>query len=458
MEKRYTDAELREILGAGLDVSPLIERKIQEAYDEIRGRVAGREDECKRHGREGGVVRRRAAAGFGAAAAVFLFTGLFCAANPSLARELPVVGGILEKLQGWFIYGGMPEEEIVPLAGGQTEEDAPKRSAADGDSAGGNGQETGTDGQDDGFSDSAPRYRAEDQGLAVTLTEYYASNQSVMIGVRVESEEPFPTFASMQDEPHRQILTVWTEESYDFRDAGDERISGGRQIEGRLVDAHTFEGVMRIDYDSIRLDSRKYEQAYAEGEAAAAARGETFEGIEVTEANRDDWFGQYEIPDAFRMELAITGFKGYVEGGDYKVAGRWQFAEPIEIKRSDDGSSLFRIDEANAAGWGLESVEISSGEVTVHIICPPEEAGWAAVLDGNGRPLESGVNADQFGAYGRDLSELTVYVCDFETWTDIKSEAYRAGGESGRMDEALYRQLLEERARYKKVIEIFLGE
>ena len=41
MERRYTDAELREILGADLAADPLVERKIQDAYDEIRGR-AGR--------------------------------------------------------------------------------------------------------------------------------------------------------------------------------------------------------------------------------------------------------------------------------------------------------------------------------------------------------------------------------------------------------------------------------
>ena len=373
---------------------------------------------------------------------------------------------MIGRLQGWFIYGGVPEEQIVPLEGEErtaeingddaADEDAPGQPTAGGDSADEDGQKTGATGKKAGqgeASDGTSRYRAEDQGLTVTLSEYYASNQSIMIGVRVESEEPFPAFASMQAEPHRQILTVWTEERYDFRDAGDEQINGVWQIEGRLADAHTFEGIMRIDYDSIRLDSRKYDQAYAEGEAEAAARGERFEGIEVTEANYDDWFEQYEIPEEFRMELAIIGFKGYVEGGDYKVTGRWKFTDPIEIKQNGEGTSELRIDETDAAGWGLESVEISPGEVTVHILCPPEEAGWAAVLDRNGRPLTSGVKADQFGAYGRDISALTVYVCDFETWTDIKSEAYRAGGESGGMDEALYRQLLEERARYKKVIE-----
>lgn len=472
MKRAYSDEELRQILGADLSDSRLIGQKIQSAYDEIRERA----DRQRQGVREGGNRRkdgagrgrlalRRAAAGFGVTAAVMALAVIFCAANPSLAEELPVVGGIFGKLRGLFVYSGIPEEEIVSLRGEETAVDTPESGengdTADGQDADGAQGQTGTaepgemgeDGLQDEKSESdRPQYQAADQGLTVTLAEYYASNQSIQIGVRVESETPFPEFAFMQDEPHRQILTVWTEERYSFRDAGDELVSGGRQIEGRLMNEHTFEGVMRIDYDSIRVDSRKYDRACEEGEAVAAARGETFEGITVTEENYDDWFGQYELPGNFRMELAITGFKGYVYSGNYKAAGRWEFTEPIEITRDVNGGSEICVDETNGAGWGLKSVEVSPGEVTVHVISPENESGWAVVLDKDGRPLVRGVNADQFGAYGRDLSELTVYVCDFETWTDLKSEAYRAGGESGEMDEALYRRLLEEQAQYRKVL------
>lgn len=441
----YTDAELRRLLGTELPGSPLIEGRIQAAYSEIRDRADRRSRRKKRGLEKGGgagSALRWMKAGL-SGAAVLMAAVIFWVSGSSMAEELPAGGGIFGKLWGLFTYGGVPEEETVSLQGAQTTE------TAVGEGAPGRQEAGGTDGQD---GDVLTQYQAADQGLTVTLSEYYASNQSILVGVRVESEKPFPEFAFMQNEPHRQILTAWTEERYSFRDAGDEQINGARQIEGRLVDDHTFEGVMRIDYDSIRVDSRKYDRAYEEGERAAKARGEAFAGVEVTEENYDDWFGQYELPGNFRMELAITKLKGYVSSGAYKAAGRWEFTEPIEITRDVKAGTEICVNETNEAGWGLASVEVSPGEVTVHVISPEMESGWAAVLDKDGRPLVRGVNADQFGAYGRNLSELTVYVCDFETWTDIKSEAYRAGGDSGGMDEALYRQLLEERAQYRKVL------
>ncbi len=445
MRRVYTDEELRRILGADLPDSRLIEQKIQSAYDEIRDRAAGQRRGGRKRRKDGrlkrGLAWRRAAGGFGAAAAVLALAVLFCVADPSLAEELPIVGSIFGKLQGLFHYSGIPEEEIVSWQGEETQADR----AEDGESSG------TVDGQDT-EGDDALRYQAADQGLTVTLMEYYASNQAVFVGMRIESETPFPAFAFMLAEPHRQILTVSTEERYSFRDAGDELVNGGRQIEGRLVDEYTFEGVMRIDYDSIKWDYRKYDQAYREGEAAAAVRGEPFAGIELTEENRADWLDEYEVPESFRMGLAIDRFEGYVQDGNYKVRGTWRFADDIEIRQSGKGASVLRIDEVNGEGWGLEYVELSPSELTVHVVCPEKEAAWPAVLDKDQRPLASGVNADQFSTYGHDISTVTVYVCDFETWTDIKSEAYRAGKEPGEMDEALYRRLLEERAKYKKVL------
>ena len=97
-------------------------------------------------------------------------------------------------------------------------------------------------------------------------------------------------------------------------------------------------------------------------------------------------------------------------------------------------------------------MEISPTEVTIHSIKPQESLSFATpiVLDKNNRPLVFDTNGNQFGTYGRDISVITVYVCDDEI--DLINQA--AYLPDGTLDEDLYAELLEEKAQYKKIIDI----
>lgn len=61
-----------------------------------------------------------------------------------------------------------------------------------------------------------------------------------------------------------------------------------------------------------------------------------------------------------------------------------------------------------------------------------------------------GTNGNQFGTYGRDISAITVYVCDNRI-NLIKIDAYLP---DGTLDEEVYAKLLNENAQYKKTIDI----
>ena len=63
----------------------------------------------------------------------------------------------------------------------------------------------------------ADNYQAQSQGITITFTEYYASNQAVFVGVRIENDEEFPEFATMGDGNY-QLIQVSTQEEYSFRD------------------------------------------------------------------------------------------------------------------------------------------------------------------------------------------------------------------------------------------------
>lgn len=213
----------------------------------------------------------------------------------------------------------------------------------------------------------------------------------------MENEEAFPEMAVMLAEPRNQLLQLVTAETYSFRDEGDQVVNGFRNLEGRMVDEHTFEGVMRIDYESIRKDLRKYNEAVDEwdnGEYEAANdKGEPY--VEIS----DDLIEEYEVPGSFQMQFEIHSIRIYTEEEKYIVRGSWIIPATLEIRQSTKDTATIWVNETNE--------------------------------------------------YGRDISVITVYVCD-DSIDLINQAAYLP---NGTLDEELYAELLEEKAQYKKLID-----
>lgn len=263
------------------------------------------------------------------------------------------------------------------------------------------------------------RYQASDQGITFTLTEYYASNQAVFIGVRIENEEPFPEMANFGGRDGYQLLQLMTTEMYSFRDEGNEVVTGGRNVEGKLEDEHTFVGIMRIDYDSIRIDDRKYIAAYEEAEA----KGEPLPWIDAE--TYDLYIDQYEVPDSFQMQLQIDSVRAYpdTEGqdglDDYRIKGTWTIPNTLDIQQSAQGSTTIWINETNAEGIGLEYIEISPIELALHPIENGDRLCIAVAFDKDGKWLQNGsTNFYELAIQGHDISVITVYVCDYDEYMD----------------------------------------
>ena len=420
MGQTYTDADIRRILGADVSGSDIVDRRIREAYQRVR-----------RIGRNR-AVRRKAVHGFLGAAAAVMLAVTFCVANPSVASQLPGAGSLFVRLQGIFRFSGIPEDETVyPYETAEQADDTDTAKRTDRTDDAGIAENLGT---------------ATDQGVTVTVTEYYASNQSISIGVRIGSADAFPKLAVTQAQQGNQLLQLLTEETYSFREAGDETVKGSRNLEGYLEDEHTFVGVMRIDYTSIKKDLRAYDAAIAECDAG----GEPYPENGALEA----LIGEYEMPDHFQMQLGITGIRGYGYKDDseavqtFRIDGRWNMPSAWDVRCSDAGTERIRIEEKNEKGYGIDFIEVSPIEVTVHAY-DTGNADCVAVLDRNGRPLAMG-ESGQFSAYARDISRITVYICDFDTWVDLKGEAWR---KNKTLDEQLYAQLLEANALYKKTVD-----
>lgn len=225
--------------------SPLIDRKIEEAYGIIRERS----EKKKRQSRKRKFVQT------GAAAAAIVVAIGFCAANPVLAKELPLIGSVIERVQELLGFQEIPTGEIVTLVPtGQGTYNAGEREEAGDNNTGATGiQSTETSVE----ATEPAQYQVSDQGYTITLTDYYATNQAIFLGVKMESEEGFPEMSA--DSDGKSQIMIATLEEYSFR-SGDP-VHGGRALVGQIVDGHTFLGLIRIDYKSIQTgDQGYYEQ------------------------------------------------------------------------------------------------------------------------------------------------------------------------------------------------------
>ena len=447
MRKHFSEDDLRAVLGADLGESDIIDTRIEEAYIMIRnsGNRRGKENRKRKSLWRGIVI------GGSSMAAALTLTFTLCAMNPVMAKEIPILGGIFEKVADIFSFGKLPEDETTQLYTVEGEDIA----------------ETGEKKEE--------LYQKSDGGITVTLTEEYATNQAIFLGIRVENEQEFPEIVVFAD--GTQQLRFETDERYSFRRQGDELVGGVRDVQGTFEDAHTFIGIMRIDYSEINIDGSKYDEALRQAEA----RGE--DAPMLTDANYYEYMELYEVPETFTLNLEITRLIGYLanptrpeyerksaeeleamsdeeweaymatmpeEWNSYPNKyehwyqdGSWKF--DLDIAQNKENTKIISVNETNEAGIGLESLEISPVEMTINTIAPPDRYVYGVVLDADGKVLECGSgNTTELAVSGHDISKVYVYVCDETEYLDsLKGYAVSEN----------FQEILEEKALFKKEID-----
>ncbi len=444
------ESELRRILGADLEPSEIIDAKVEEAYRMIRNASAGKggtksPDKLNRI--------KKIGVGIGSAAAVFALMVTFCVMNPVLASGIPVLGGIFSRIADIFSFGQLPGEDTVVLY--QEDGDVSKN--------------------EEGVRDTTV-YQKTSGDITITLTEEYATNQAVYIGVNVRNAQAFPEMALFTD--GTQCLSLKTVEQYSFR---SDTIQSLRLIEGKFVDAQTFEGILRIDYSEINKDERKYIQAYEEAIAAG-------EELLLTSENYAQYVDEYEIPQTFTMKLDISNIVGDLaqplpfpsegqksgeeldnmsdeewqaymktlpqECFDYpnKYENWWQegsWSYDLTITQKDSASRVIEVNQTNEAGIGVRSIELSAVEMTLNTT--EGEDIIAVALDANGNKIESSgySSSNTLAIAGHDISKVYIYICDYDAYMD---EIKRYGIPGNDLDRS-FQEVLEERALFKTVVE-----
>ena len=347
-----------------------------------------------------------------AAAAVFLTTIILCVADPVMAAKLPVIGKIFTVMQGHFGFGKLPEEGTVVLT--------PEPDTSESDTLESGTPDSGntvsknrvsesdalvSDQENTRLQESASPYQASGDGVTLSIEEYYASNQAIFLGIRMVTEEV------LTDDLADKMLFL-TNENYSFRK--DDPNQGAWSYEYQRIDEHTFFGILRIDYDSIRRDT-------------------------------------HDIPEEFTMDIEFQKLWIYhtsTDAGQTKqtIKGSW-LIKNIPIRQSADGMQTIVVNDVNEAGFGVSHIELSPVELTIYPIEPADQLTFAVVLDKDGQILRfGGDNAYQLAVDGHDISEITVYICNYDEYMDVIKEYTLAD------DAMALKKILEEQCLYQKTI------
>lgn len=390
-----SDKLFYDILGTELEDSSVIDAKMKEAYEIIRAKNKAADTKAFM---KKTTIWRKAAITLGSLAAVLCITFIFCVMNPVMAREIPILGNIFARIADVYGFGKLPEESTVELS---SEENATELFSGEG-------------------------LVSTDGGITISITEEYVSNQAVYIGVKVENVQAFPEMvATIED--GQQFIKARTLEDYSFA-PGQRRAR--RYIEGKFVDEYTFIGAVRIDYGDIRgymeesgIDTDIPESFTMEMEIVEIAS--TLKDPEIPEEFQisDDEYGQMTEEQQTAYLNSIPKAWYGIEYESWHQEGVWDFTIPIT--QTDDNSRTIEVKQYNSDGIGVESIELSSMEMSVNTVISEDVSLYTVVFDADGKEIEykNGSNAGSaLLIEGHDISTVSVYMCDLDGYFGLMEE------------------------------------
>ena len=231
------EKEIQRELKREVEIPEAVKNKAQEAYDMIKNNEIHQEKKEKNPYRWMSIAAKTA----GATAAVLAVGFVVCAANPVMARELPIVGGIFAELQDKVSFFGNFADRAETLEEAETKEKASEVSET-------------VDAKKPGTTEGA--YTKTSDGLTIRFSEVYADSQAIYLTMEAKSEEPFPDTMMSQDENGEMpVLSMNYTRDYDFLKELPEgyeypEILKGAdfaQLEGKYLDENTYACILRID-------------------------------------------------------------------------------------------------------------------------------------------------------------------------------------------------------------------
>lgn len=490
MTLHNNEKNLREELNKEIEIPVIVHEKINNAYRMIEEHKVVQKTPQKEHFR----WMRTGAKIAGSMAAVMAVGFVFCAANPVMAKELPLVGGLFEKLQDNVSFFGNFADKATPLEEPSTDETSAP-----------------ADPEETSDAPLETLYTKTEDGLTISFSEIYANDQAVYLSMQAVSEEPFPD--TMMDQNGKPVISMMADVSYSFLTGDQTELNPGIQYmnpEGKFLDDHTYACILRLN--TKLEDTTEYHKKYEEmvqnildemGISHEDMNDETEEGYALLEEFNDkvseqggalysEYVKPVALPETYDLHLSISEFTGtkkdpeYWDHGyseeelenmsdeefqevmnqmpaeyaqhpneheNYWFEGEWSFDIPVTIDHSL--TKTIEINETNENGIGLASVVKTPYELTVN---PLYEEGsnsdcFIVTLDADGNMMpyvESDGSVNNYAIQDHNISSIDVYLVDYIQYMDeLKVQYY-----NDNLDNAQWKALLDANAKYHKTVNL----
>ncbi len=476
-----------------VEIPDEVQTKVQEAYRMIENHEILQEKREKRSYDRLSVMAKAA----GSVAAVLFVGFVVCVANPVMARELPVVGGLFAVLQDKVSFFGNFADKAEPLVEPETTEEA---------------KDT-----DDGA------YVKTKDGLTIRFAEVYANSQKIYLTMEVKSEEPFPDTMMMKTEQNSQLPVFYMNytRDYSFLSELPEEYQYPEALksadiaypEGEFLDENTYACIWSIDLEHDMQDTSEYDRKYDEmtqgvldemgvtnddlddeTEEGYALLSEFIDKVSERGGSLRSEIKQIPVPETFTLSLNIEKFVGakanpeYWDNGyseeelsamsdkewrevmnqvpeEYRThpnkhenfwyEGGWEFEIPITI--DDSQTEILEINETNDKGVGLKSIMKTPYEITIEELYEEgsDADSFLVALDANGNKLPNAAlvgNTNNFMIQDRDISTVDIYILDYIQYMDELKGEDKYNNNENKPEEEKWSTLLEKNAKYHKTI------
>lgn len=447
---RETDDYLFESMQEEIILPEIVKEKMQTAYTFVQKDSSAKSRKTKR-------IRKMLVSSISIAAAVLVFC-VVCTTNTAFASKIPLIGRVFVELGESLGFSGNYEEYAKPLDG-TTDIEKTVTTA-----------NTGTTGEDSAFSKTR-------NGMTITLSEVYCNETALYLSIVLESEEAFQENV-VTDAPSinlygNTIQTVFLQEAWHNPDS---------YLDGRMIDDHTFAGVMRIEWRELP-ELVKLPESFAIDLHIPMVLGDRAEN--TTPDIPDELWNAYntaildagldpapEAYESYSEEQKKTADRMYSEMIDrfnemypgimefpnqyenWWIDGPWDFTFDVVLNHSDTMTRIVNADGACDIG----EIEIVRTPFELEVNYNQEKAVdyFVVITDADGARLEYGNNsgsADTWAVGGRDVSKVTVYVVDYVQYMDELKGYYTRPGYEERAKEKTFAEYLDEHCIYCETIQ-----
>ena len=368
----------------------------------------------------------------GGMAAVLAVGFIFCAVNPVMAKNLPVVGGLFEMLQDNVSFFGDFSDHATTLEAVDTTETDTE----------GNSPEDTEVGQDTTKDDTA--YTKTADGLTITCSEVYANSQAVYVTMQFKSDNPFPKTETLA-ESGTPVINLDMTGGVDFNAEANPFING--QVEGQFLNDNTYACIFRYDLARAAKDYTEYNEKYNEmTQQVLDEMGITQDDLDITKVRGLE--ADYDWSEADEEKYGT-------DAGYYKYEGDWNFDIPVTV--DDSQTEVLELNDTNDAGIGLKSVIRTPYELTVNELYEDgsDSDCFMVALDANGNKLpynDSTGNCNNFTIQDRDISTVDIYILDYTQYMDELKGPDNYNNNENKPEGQKWSDLLDQYAKYHKTL------